>query len=293
MKLVQLEYFCAVCRFHSITRAAEELYVTQPTISVAIRELEKELKLRLFHHEKNRISLTQEGEAFYKRAEAVVRETQAMVTEFSSLGEKEIPIRIGIPPLISTVFFPALSDRFEERFSISVQLFEYGSVKACKLVQEEKLDLALVNMDFYNIDQFNSHILTEDSYVYCVGRNHRYAGMDEVDFDMLKDEKIILYNTDSVQNDTVRSRYNAMGITPNVLAYTSQLYTILNFVRGGDCGAFLYASLAVNPRDFVQLPIRPEITSKFGIVWKKGVFIPERTTKFIEYVKTHPFLKND
>ena len=52
MKLVQLEYFCAVCRYHSITRAAEELYVTQPTISVAIRELEKELKLRLFHHEK-------------------------------------------------------------------------------------------------------------------------------------------------------------------------------------------------------------------------------------------------
>ena len=42
MKLVQLEYFCAVCRYHSITRAAEELYVTQPTISVAIRELEKE-----------------------------------------------------------------------------------------------------------------------------------------------------------------------------------------------------------------------------------------------------------
>ena len=63
MKLVQLEYFCAVCRYHSITRAAEELYVTQPTISVAIRELEKELKLRLFHHEKNRISITQEGEA--------------------------------------------------------------------------------------------------------------------------------------------------------------------------------------------------------------------------------------
>ena len=100
MKLVQLEYFCAVCRYHSITRAAEELYVTQPTISVAIRELEKELKLRLFHHEKNRISITQEGEAFYRRAEAVLKETRAMVTEFSSMGEKETPIRIGIPPLI-------------------------------------------------------------------------------------------------------------------------------------------------------------------------------------------------
>lgn len=288
MKLVQLEYFCVVCRYHSITRAAEELYVTQPTISVAIRELEKELKLRLFHHEKNRISLTQEGEAFFKRAEAVLKETQAMVSEFSSLGEKEIPLRIGIPPLISTIFFPSLYDRFQDQTGLPVQLLEYGSVKACSLVQEEKLDLALVNMDFYNIDQFNSHVLMEDSYVYCVGRNHRYAGEKEVSFDMLRDEKIILFNTDSVQNETVGSRYTAMGIAPNVLVYTSQLYTILNFVRSGSCGAFLYSSLAVNPRDFVQLPICPEITSKFGIIWKKGVFIPERTMKFIDFIMKHP-----
>ena len=109
MTLAQLRYFCTAARYHSITRAAEELYVTQPTISVAIRELEKELKLRLFHHEKNRISLTQEGEAFYKRAEAVLKETRAMVTEFSSLGETEKPIRIGIPPVISTLFFPSPS----------------------------------------------------------------------------------------------------------------------------------------------------------------------------------------
>ncbi|MDO5132619.1 MAG: LysR family transcriptional regulator [Eubacteriales bacterium] len=288
MKLVQLEYFCAVCRYHSITRAAEELYVTQPTISVAIRELEKELKLRLFHHEKNRIYLTQEGEAFYRRADALLRESRAMVAEFSSLGEKEKPIRMGIPPLVSMVFFPSLTDGFYEKTEIPVQLLEYGSVKACNMVQSEELDLALVNMDFYNIDQFNAHVLMEDSYVYCVGREHRYAKQKEVTFEMLGDEKIILFNTDSVQNETVKSRYVSMGITPDVLAYTSQLYTILNFLRGGDCGAFLYSALAVNPRDFVQLPITPRITSKFGIIWKKGVFIPERTMKFIEYLKKHP-----
>lgn len=221
LKLVELEYFCAVCRYHSITRAAEELYVTQPTISVAIRELERELHLRLFHHEKNRISLTQEGEAFYKRADAVLRETRAMVTEFSSLGKKETPIRIGIPPLVSTIFFPALTDGFQEKTGLQVELFEYGSVKACNMVQSEELDLALVNMDFYNIALFNAYVLMEDPYVYCVGRNHRYAKEKEVTFEMLRDEKIILFNTDSVQNETIRSRYASMGITADVLAYTS------------------------------------------------------------------------
>ena len=265
MKLNQLEYFCAVCRYHSITRAAEELYVTQPTISVAIRELE--------------------------RAEALLKETRAMVSEFTSLGEKETPIKIGIPPLISTVFFPSLTDGFQEKTGLPVQLFEYGSVKACNMVQEEKLDCALVNMDFYNIDQFNSHVLMEDTYVYCVGRNHRYAGETEVTFDMLKDEKLILFNTDSVQNETVTARYRAMGLEPNVIAYTSQLYTILNFLRSGSCGALLYSVLAVNPRDFVQIPISPEINSKFGVIWKKGIFMPDRTNKFIEYIKKYSIIR--
>ena len=55
MTLTQLEYFCMVCRYHSITRAADALYVSQPTISTSIRDLEKNLHLKLFNHGKNRI----------------------------------------------------------------------------------------------------------------------------------------------------------------------------------------------------------------------------------------------
>ena len=285
MKLNQLEYFCAVCRYHSITRAAEELFVTQPTISVAIRDLEKEFHLKLFHHGKNRISLTQEGEAFYKRAEALVRDSHALSEEFSSLGQTQRPLRIGIPPLIGTVFFPYLYDQFQKKAGIPVQLLEYGSVKACSLVQSEELDIALVNMGHYSIDQFNSSVLMEDAYVYCVGKNHRFAGEKEITFDMLKDEKIILFNTDSVQNETVRDRYRAFGLTPDVLMYCSQLYTILEFLRSGNCGAFLFDALPVEEEDFVRIPIKPEIPCAFGAVWKKGVFIPTRTEKFIEFIR--------
>ena len=67
MTLNQLEYFCAVCRYHSITRAAESLFVSQPTISASIRNLEKEFHLRLFTHGQNRITLTNDGSLFYKK----------------------------------------------------------------------------------------------------------------------------------------------------------------------------------------------------------------------------------
>ena len=52
MTLTQLEYFCMVCRYRSITRAADALFVSQPTISTSIRDLEKEFHLKLFNMEK-------------------------------------------------------------------------------------------------------------------------------------------------------------------------------------------------------------------------------------------------
>lgn len=287
MTLTQLEYFCAVCRYHSIKGAANALFVSSPTISVSIRELEKEFHLQLFHHNQNRISLTKEGEAFYQKAENLLKMQKDMYTEFSEMARQTQPLKIGIPPLISTVFFPRMIDSFHEVSDIPVQLFEYGSNRAQHLVSTGKLDLALVNMDFYNIDQFESRTLMEDCYSLCVSRTHPLAKSKSVTLDMLKDQSLIFFNTDSVQNLTFQSRFHALGIEPLILMHCSQLYTTLNFVRGGNCAALLFFSLAVNPRDFCMVPIEPEITNRFGIIWKKGTYIPLRAAKFIKFAETY------
>ena len=129
--------------------------------------------------------------------------------------------------------------------------------------------------------------MMEDQYVYCVSTAHRYACKKEITMEMLKDESFILHNTDSVQTQTVISRLRNAGITPDVRMYSSQLTTVLNFIRGGNCGAFLYASLGINFDDFVMIPISPKITGKFGIIWKKGVFIPEHLLKFINFCQKY------
>ena len=160
-------------------------------------------------------------------------------------------------------------------------------IRARTLLDAEQIDVAVVNMDFYNLDKYNNYVMMEDRYVYCVSKTHRYADKHEITTDMLKDESIILFNTDSVQTQTVTTRLRSAGITPRVRMYCSQLATVLNYARGGNCGAFLYSSIAVNPRDFVEIPVTPEITSKFGIIWKKGVFVPDQLSKFVTFVKSY------
>ena len=287
MTLTQLEYFCTVCRYHSITKAAAALYVSQPTISTSIRDLENEFHLKLFNHGRNRISLTKEGEDFYQKAEIILKQTQELYTAFSDIERNRHPLKIGIPPILSTVFFPEIADRFQEKYNIPIQLLEYGSMRAQTLIDRETLDIAMVNMDFYNLEKYNSYIMMEDQYVYCVSMAHRYACEKEITMEMLKDESVILYNTDSVQTQTVISRLRNAGITPDVRMYSSQLTTILNFIRGGNCGAFLYSSLAINFDDFVMIPISPKITGKFGIIWKKGIFMPEHLLKFINFCQKY------
>lgn len=287
MTFNQLEYFCSVCRYHSISRAAQELFVSQPTVSVAIRDLEKEFHLKLLNHQKNRISITAEGEQFYQRAEQLLKQRREMYMEFSDLAQNQTPLKIGIPPIISLVFFPRLADAFLEKNQIPLQLLEYGSARARALVYTDALDLAFVNMDFPNVDQYHSHQIMEDTIVYCVSRTHPYFKEKKITMEMLSRESIVLFNTDSVLNRMIFSKYEAAGIKPRVFMYSSQLYTILNVVRGGGSGAFLYASVAVNPLDFVQIPLYPKSTARFGLIWKKGGFISQRLSRFIDFVKKY------
>lgn len=135
------------------------------------------------------------------------------------------------------------------------------------------------------IKSYHNYEIMRDPITYCVSRTHPYFREKAVTMEMLKGEKIILFNTDSVLNRSISAKYDAAGLRPDVLMYSSQLYTILNMVRGGDCGAFLYASLILNPVDFSAIPLSPASSSRFGIIWKKGGFIPHRLSRFIEFIR--------
>ena len=85
MKLTQLEYFCVAARYHNITKAAKELFVTQPSISNAIRALEEEFGVNLFFRNNNKLTLTPEGELFYKSAEELLAHADSVESEFHEL----------------------------------------------------------------------------------------------------------------------------------------------------------------------------------------------------------------
>ena len=106
MKLTQLEYFCVAARYHNITRASKELFVTQPSVSNAIKALEEEFGVNLFYRNNNKLTLTPEGEKFYQNAEELLAHADAVRSELHELRKQITPVRIGIPPMLGTIYLP-------------------------------------------------------------------------------------------------------------------------------------------------------------------------------------------
>ena len=295
MTLNQLRYFCTASRCHSITKAAEELYVTQPTVSVAIRDLEIEFGISLFYRKGNQLILTQEGEAFYEKATYILQYCNELQADYSSMSRVQPPLRIGIPPMLSTVFFPELLTAFhQDHPEIAVILEEYGSVRAGNLVQDDTLDLALVNMEQYNIDKFHNVVLANDQVVFCVNKDHRLADKEIVTTKEMSKELLIFFNADSVQNQLLKTRFEMDGYIPNIVMRSSQIYTTLQFIKTGKYSCFLYSSMLdkFTESGITGIPLNPPIHIKIGMIWKKGKYISGDMQTFLNftrmYYREHP-----
>ena len=253
MKLTQLEYFCVAARYHNITRTSKELFVTQPSVSNAIKALEEEFGVNLFYRNNNKLTLTPEGEKFYQNAEELLAHADAVRSELHELRKQITPVRIGIPPMLGTIYLPDMYLSLKEEFpDVDFRLYEYGSIKACELVLEEKLDLAIVNAEQSAID-----------------------------------EPLVLFNTDSVQVMTLTRQFKAAGVNPHIVLNTSQITTLINMVKTNHIGCFLYKSMVDMYPELVGIPVFPAIEQRIGVIWRKGKYQNAVTEKVIRYLKNY------
>lgn len=107
MELRHLQYIAEIVRCNNFTRAAENLNVTQPTISKMIQNLEKELNADIFVRSGRQIQLTDVGEAILQHSGPILQMFESLKTEINDLTFlNKGSIRIGLPPMAGSSFFP-------------------------------------------------------------------------------------------------------------------------------------------------------------------------------------------
>lgn len=284
MKLHQMYYFDTVCRLGSVSRAAEELHISQPSVSCSIRELEEEFGISLFHRVKKRLVLTSEGEFYLSRIQPILRLTDELDNEMKQFGTRQNQLKLGVPPMIGTILFPTMFKNFKPMYpDIHLDIVEYGSKQTTELVDNDMLDMAIVITNGLDTSSFHVIEILETQMILCVRNDHPLSALSTVTLDSLDQEPLILLKEDSYQNMILKQRFAAMNIKPDILTYSNQLMTVERFICEGIASAFLFPELITGKPEITGIPLAEPIPVKIGLIWKKEKKISGSISRFINF----------
>ena len=219
MELSQLAYFRAVARTEHFTRAAEELHITQPSLSKAIANLERELGVPLFDREGKRVKLNPYGAAFLERVEPILSLAEEAVFFIQDMKEGEQGhVRLGssfpITPPSPIYYYQYSFFQAHPRVALSLSVREGGLIGS--LLAERELDFG-VSLRPAAQAGLVSHPLYTDELGIIVGPGHPLAQAERVRLEDLADEPFLCNSAAPDPNDSARYLCALAGFTPKIL----------------------------------------------------------------------------
>ena len=271
MKLQQLRYFQAVCQSGSISHAAEELHVSQPAVSMAIRELEQEFGVALLARRYQGLALTEEGRTLQELTESLLRHASHVQERMQALGSQRRPVRLGVPPMIGTAFLPALYRALEAQYpDLLLATEELGTKTLLHDLSENVLDLAFVSHHEPLPPEFGTAALTTMEVVWCAAEGHPLAGLPSVSLEQLEGEPLVFFQSSFASRDLVMRRFRQAGVTPRILHSTEQLSTVESLIRSGTATGFLFRALVESAAGLAGVSLDPPIIAQVSLVWRKA-----------------------
>lgn len=288
MKLHQLQYFCAACKNGNITKAAKELHVSQPSISMAISELENEFGIMLLQRNNKGFIMTHEGKYLYERAVNLLGQADELNQMMCDMGNQRKRVNLGIPPMIGTFLFPRMYKEFKKQYpEIMLNSREGGSRYLLEMLDDSVLDFIVIPINQLSEDSYNLLKLTETETVFCVSRNHPLAQHRIVTIKQIKDEPLITFHEGFYHNQVIKERFENAGCRPNILHYSSQFYTIKEFISDGIMAGFMFRDIAETVPEIRGISLENPIHIQIGLVWKRNQHMFHDATRFLDFARKY------
>ncbi|MBP6250994.1 MAG: hydrogen peroxide-inducible genes activator [Leptothrix sp. (in: Bacteria)] len=260
MTLTELRYIVAVARERHFGRAAEACFVSQPTLSVAIKKLEEELELKIFERGGSEVSVTPLGEEIVRQAQATL-ESAASIKEIARRGKDPLagPLRLGVIYTIGPYLLPELVRHTIERVpQMPLMLQENFTVRLLEMLRTGELDCAILAEPFPDTGLAIAP-LYDEPFLVAVPQQHALAQRKSISSEELKQETMLLLGTGHCFRDHVlevcpefaRFASDAEGIRKSFEG--SSLETIKHMVASG-MGVTVVPQLSVAQSDASGAP---------------------------------------
>lgn len=291
MNLNQLEYFVELANQQNFTKAAQDLFVSQSTISKAVHALEKEYGVKLIDRTSKKFHLTTEGEIFYKSARQMMLNYKEEALELSSmLKSKKGTLCVGIPPVTITACFSPIIYQYRYLYpDIHLKISEVGANGVLSLLKDGTLDVGVLVKPFEDDDYVKMPPLIISEAVLLVSKTHRLAKDASVSFSQLKGERFMIITSDYMLHDSIINKCLQAGFKPDIRFESSQWDLLVEMVA-------INHGISILPKpifDKFQCPNvcpihldNPAFPWEPVVVYRKDKFITSPMQYFLDIVET-------
>lgn len=266
MRIEQLKYFLEVAKNHSIGIAAEKLFVTQPTVSIALKNLEQELGESLFTRSKNGVFLTEFGQMIYEKAQIIVdeeRNLKALVKAHQRHIQEEVRgcLKIGTIPMITHAFFKETLLTFAKLYpSVQLIILDKNTAEIVEAVRTGDYDIGFFTADSPQIEVFESkpelvvkRFFSEKLYVVAAS-TFSFEGKLSLSFEDIKHLPLVTtnFNEDLGKND-VFDHQTVM----NIVLKTSNLELLETYISSGTAIGVVFNSILSRIPGIAEMKVLP------------------------------------
>ncbi|BBN99041.1 LysR family transcriptional regulator [Sporolactobacillus terrae] len=295
MDIKHLHYFIEVAVRKSFTKAAHHLYVTQPTISKMVRDIEDELGMVLLDRTGKEIELTDAGRIVFEQSQKIVQSFAHLSDELGNLTHaKRGKLTIGLPPMIGFKFFPNILSQFRNEYpGIDLNIAEYGAKKVADSVAEGLLEVG-VTVGEFNDELFHSFVFFEDKLRLVAHKSSPLAKKTHVNLFDLRNEHFILFPEEFSLHGMIIACCEKVGYQPHIVFESSQWEFMVKMVSEKFGVALLPESILKKAEKeidaIVTLPIEnSELNWRLSMIWERNHYLSYAARTWV--AKTRMLLK--
>ena len=290
MNLKHLSYFVDISKRESFTKAADDIYVSQSALSKSVKSLEQELNVTLIDRTSKSFNLTEEGRILYVEGEKLLQyidESQDEIIE--KIHRSRLRIRIGVPPVISTVYFSQLLFRFIKQYpNIELEISEVGANIVQNQINAGNIDIGVVILPIINTDNYHIIPAMSSDNALIVNKDHPLASRDEVDFKELEHEDFLILDRTYMLHDIIIKNCEIAGFYPHITTESSQWDFLAEMVAYNQGISILPVPIMKRfySSDRIKM-IRlkePEFPWNIAMIFKKEKLITAQMEEFIHFV---------
>lgn len=299
MNVQELNYILCIAKHQNLTKAAQELYISQPTLSKYLQKLERELDGKLFSRSGNCYTPTYLGRRYMNYAKKVLELSQDWEKELADLNSfKEGELNIAFPLMRSSCMIPKILPQFHEKYpGVKVNFLEETYAIQERLLLDDQLDFAIFN-EARPHPKLEYEVLVNEEVLLMMAPDHPLAGCGAdmencrypwMDLELLANEPFILNFPDQTTGKMALELFERYGIHPPV-SFRTRNPQVCALLSQQGLGVCLIPENYAKNMWFERKPVcfsvgDGGVFSGLTIAYRKGAYLPSYAREFIEIAR--------